>query len=230
MENTADLSKENEKIAKKYLGNEYEEKISERPVYILNDISTDEKQELASEIAGPLMEMSTITNEETEKQIKEKMTVGLNDYQKSIIENQELIDILKNMPQEQREQMLAQFTEKVTSLPDSIKEQGAVSSVKEIYNKLGVDTDKLQNDYIFMTGLEMLGIALVSMISAVVIMLFSSRVAAKLGKTLRDKVFKKVIGYSNKELNQFSTASLITRSTNDIQQIQQLITLFLLFL
>ena len=225
MENTADLSKENEKIAKKYLGNEYEEKISERPVYILNDISTDEKQELASEIAGPLMEMSTITNEETEKQIKEKMTVGLNDYQKSIIENQELIDILKNMPQEQREQMLAQFTEKVTSLPDSIKEQGAVSSVKEIYNKLGVDTDKLQNDYIFMTGLEMLGIALVSMISAVVIMLFSSRVAAKLGKTLRDKVFKKVIGYSNKELNQFSTASLITRSTNDIQQIQQLITL-----
>ncbi len=225
MENTADLSKENEKIAKKYLGNEYEEKISERPVYILNDISTDEKQELASEIAGPLMEMSTIANEETEKQIKEKMTVGLNDYQKSIIENQELIDILKNMPQEQREQMLAQFTEKVTSLPDSIKEQGAVSSVKEIYNKLGVDTDKLQNDYIFMTGLEMLGIALVSMISAVVIMLFSSRVAAKLGKTLRDKVFKKVIGYSNKELNQFSTASLITRSTNDIQQIQQLITL-----
>ena len=225
MENTADLSKENEKIAKKYLGNEYEEKISERPVYILNDISTDEKQELASEIAGPLMEMSTITNEETEKQIKENMTVGLNDYQKSIIENQELIDILKNMPQEQREQMLAQFTEKVTSLPDSIKEQGAVSSVKEIYNKLGVDTDKLQNDYIFMTGLEMLGIALVSMISAVVIMLFSSRVAAKLGKTLRDKVFKKVIGYSNKELNQFSTASLITRSTNDIQQIQQLITL-----
>ena len=225
MENTADLSKENEKIAKKYLGNEYEEKISERPVYILNDISTDEKQELASEIAGPLMEMSTITNEETEKQIKGKMTVGLNDYQKSIIENQELIDILKNMPQEQREQMLAQFTEKVTSLPDSIKEQGAVSSVKEIYNKLGVDTDKLQNDYIFMTGLEMLGIALVSMISAVVIMLFSSRVAAKLGKTLRDKVFKKVIGYSNKELNQFSTASLITRSTNDIQQIQQLITL-----
>lgn len=225
MENTANLSKKNEKIAKKYLGNEYEEKISETPVYILNDIPTDEKQELASEIAGPLMEMSTITNEETEKQIKEKMTVGLNDYQKSIIENQELIDILKNMPQEQREQMLAQFTEKVTSLPDSIKEQGAVSSVKEIYNKLGIDTDKIQNDYIFITGLEMLGIALVSMVSAVVIMLFSSRVAAKLGKTLRDKVFKKVIGYSNKELNQFSTASLITRSTNDIQQIQQLITL-----
>lgn len=71
----------------------------------------------------------------------------------------------------------------------------------------------------------MLGVALISMISAVSIMLLSSRVAAKLGKTLRDKVFKKVIHFSNKELSEFSTASLITRSTNDIQQIQQLITI-----
>ena len=69
----------------------------------------------------------------------------------------------------------------------------------------------------------MLGVALVSMISAVSIMFLSSRVAARLGKTLRDKVFKKVISFSNAELNEFSTASLITRSTNDIQQIQQLI-------
>ena len=69
----------------------------------------------------------------------------------------------------------------------------------------------------------MLGVALVSMISAVLIMFLSSRVAARLGKTLRDKVFKKVIKFSNAELNEFSTASLITRSTNDIQQIQQLI-------
>ena len=79
--------------------------------------------------------------------------------------------------------------------------------------------------YIFMAGMQMLGIALISMISAVLIMLLSSRVAAKLGKTLRDKVFKKVLSFSTAELREFSTASLITRSTNDIQQIQQLITL-----
>ncbi len=71
----------------------------------------------------------------------------------------------------------------------------------------------------------MLGVASITMISAVTIMLLSSRVAARLGKTLRDKVFKKVIRFSNKELSEFSTASLITRSTNDIQQIQQLITM-----
>ena len=71
----------------------------------------------------------------------------------------------------------------------------------------------------------MLGIALISMVSAIIIMLLSARVAAKLSKTLREKVFTKVLSFSNEELNGFSTASLITRSTNDIQQIQQLMTM-----
>ena len=81
------------------------------------------------------------------------------------------------------------------------------------------------NDYILFAGLQMLGVALISMVCAVLIMLLSSKVAAKLGKTLRDKVFKKVVSFSNKELSEFSTASLITRSTNDIQQIQQLMSM-----
>ena len=131
--------------------------------------------------------------------------------------------IISQMPEEQRNQMLEEATKQINSMSDSIKEQAAVSSIKQIYQNLGVDTDKIQNDYILLSGLQMLGVALVSMISAVSIMFLSSRVAARLGKTLRDKVFKKVISFSNAELNEFSTASLITRSTNDIQQIQQLI-------
>ena len=131
--------------------------------------------------------------------------------------------IISQMPEEQRNQMLEEATKQINSMSDSIKEQAAVSSIKQIYRNLGVDTDKIQNDYILLSGLQMLGVALVSMISAVSIMFLSSRVAARLGKTLRDKVFKKVISFSNAELNEFSTASLITRSTNDIQQIQQLI-------
>ena len=131
--------------------------------------------------------------------------------------------IISQMPEEQRNQMLEEATKQINSMSDSIKEQAAVSSIKQIYQNLGVDTDKIQNDYILLSGLQMLGVALVSMISAVSIMFLSSRVAARLGKTLRDKVFKKIISFSNAELNEFSTASLITRSTNDIQQIQQLI-------
>lgn len=80
-------------------------------------------------------------------------------------------------------------------------------------------------NYIIKIGFQMLGIAFISMVSAISIMLLSSRVAAMLGKTLRNKVFKKVLSFSGEEFTGFSTASLITRSTNDIQQIQMLITM-----
>ena len=123
------------------------------------------------------------------------------------------------------EETSSKINEQIDQMADSIKEQAAVSAVKEVYKDLGVNTDNIQNSYILKTGIQMLGVALVTMTSAVLIMLFSSRVAAKLGQTLRNKVFSKVLKFSNKELNEFSTASLITRSTNDIQQIQQLITM-----
>ena len=135
------------------------------------------------------------------------------------------MDIFMQMSDEERNQILQEFTKEIDGMIDSIKEQAAIASVKNIYQNLNIDTNKIQNNYILQTGMQMLGIALISMISAVSIMFLSSRVAAKLGKTLREKVFKKVISFSNAELNEFSTASLITRSTNDVQQIQQLITL-----
>ncbi len=82
-----------------------------------------------------------------------------------------------------------------------------------------------QSNYILITGIKMIGIALISMVCAVAIMFLSSRVAAYLGRTLREKVFNKVLQFTRKEFMEFSTASLITRSTNDIQQIQMLITM-----
>ncbi|MEE0865778.1 MAG: ABC transporter ATP-binding protein [Clostridia bacterium] len=88
---------------------------------------------------------------------------------------------------------------------------------------IGIQEGK--NDYILVAGLQMLGISLISVISAILVMLLSSRVGAKLGKTLREKVFSKVLSFSHEEMNQFSTASLITRSTNDVQQIQQFISM-----
>lgn len=79
-----------------------------------------------------------------------------------------------------------------------------------------------KNDYILIAGIQMLGISLISIIAAILVMLLSSKVGAKLGKTLRENVFGKVLKFSHEELNKFSTASLITRSTNDVQQIQML--------
>ncbi len=218
-----ELNKDQEKIVKKYLGKDY--KIEPNTIYILNDIKDDKKQELSSILATPLMEMLTIKDEQTASQMKEKILSNMPEQQKIYIQNMSLIEIIRNMPEEQRTQLLEQFSEKIENMADSIKEQAAISSVKEIYKELGVDTDALQNNYIILSGIEMLEVSLVSMVSAVLVMLFSSKVAAKLGKTLREKVFTKVLTFSTEELNKFSTASLITRSTNDIQQIQQLITM-----
>ena len=212
-----------EKIIKKYFGRDYN--VEPNKAYILNDISKEKEDELSKIISGPLMEMSAITNEETTNKIKEQMMQNVPEPQKAVFQNMSITEIINQMPEEQKNQMLSEFTKEIDNMSDSIKEQAAISSVKQVYKNIGIDTDKIQNDYIFKTGLQMLGIASITMICAVSIMFLSSRVAARLGKTLRDKVFKKVASFSNAELNQFSTASLITRSTNDIQQIQQLITL-----
>ena len=88
---------------------------------------------------------------------------------------------------------------------------------------IGIQEGK--NDYILTSGLQMLGISLISMSAAILVMLLSSKVGAKIGRTLREKVFSKVLKFSHEEMNKFSTASLITRSTNDIQQIQQFVSM-----
>ena len=222
-------TKSQEKIIKKFFGNDYN--IKENKIYVLKDLDEKQTNNLEKLMLEPLVEYVTVTDEETSSQVKEQiinqmvanMTEGSFEYSKEQLEKMNLNDLLKQMTEEQRNLVLNQFTNYLSQMNDSIKEQAAISSVKELYSNLGIDTNKLQNDYILMAGMQMLGIALISMISAVTIMLLSSRVAAKLGKTLRDKVFKKVLSFSTAELREFSTASLITRSTNDIQQIQQLI-------
>ena len=214
-------SKEQEKVLENYLGKDYS--IEPDTIYVLNDIDSSKEDELSSIMASPLMELATVTSEDTASKIKENMMANVPEEQKAVIENMSILDIIKSMPEEQRTAVLSEFTKQIDEMQDSIKEQAAVTEIKNIYKDLGIDTDKLQNNYILFTGLQMLGVALISMVSAITIMLLSARVAAKLGKTLREKVFKKVLSFSTGELNRFSTASLITRSTNDIQQIQMLI-------
>ncbi len=196
-----------------------------------------EKLLLITEDDDKILEKYTLLGEEHDKR-EEKIIHKYFGNDKKI--EPDTIYILKDINAEEREELTQLITTPLIGVismqnsqlsnitegqQDSIKEQVAVNLIKELYKKIGVDTDRLQNNYIFKTGLRMLGVAAITMISAVTIMLLSSRVAAKLGKTLRDKVFNKVIHFSNKELAEFSTASLITRSTNDIQQIQQLITM-----
>ena len=228
-----EIVEKNEKNIKEYPLLESEE------IYKLKNISKSELENLNNIISKPLMTLSVMSNEETANKIKEKMqSTNAESSQEieqsqmaqmqalsTVLENGTLMDAIKVLPEEARESMLKEVKEQIDSMSDTILKQGAIAAVKNEYEAIGVSTTSISNKYIIKTGLQMLGVAMVTMISAISIMFLSSRVAARLGKTLREKVFRKVLSFSNQEFNEFSAASLITRSTNDIQQIQQLLSI-----
>ena len=119
------------------------------------------------------------------------------------------------------------FEEKLGALGDSIIVSMAKQFSREQYELCGINMAQMQTDYLWATGGKMLGMALVMALAAIAIGFLASKAAAGVGRDLRNKVFRKVIGFSNAELDKFSTASLITRSTNDVQQIQ-MVTVMLL--
>lgn len=106
------------------------------------------------------------------------------------------------------------------STNNELARQTSLYITKELYSELGMDTDKLQNDYIFKVGLIMLAFTLISSIASILVSFIVSKIATKTAKNLRHDIFRKVESFSNNEFNKFSTASLITRTTNDITQIQ----------
>ena len=131
------------------------------------------------------------------------------------------------MPEEQKNTALEQVKEQMKDVPDMVLTQSVPVYIKSVYQELGVNTDKIQIQYILHTGLKMLGLALLGMVASITVGFLAARVAASTGRDLRSRVFTKVIGFSNTEFDKFSTASLITRSTNDIQQIQTLTVMLL---
>lgn len=118
-----------------------------------------------------------------------------------------------------------EMAEKINGMPDTMLNQTAVLFVQKEYEAMGENLDSIQMRYLLHTGLLMLGLALIGMLSAVCVTFLAARVAAALGHDLRDAVYRKVIGFSSGEYSRFSTASLITRSTNDIQQVQTMMTM-----
>lgn len=137
------------------------------------------------------------------------------------------LEQMKMLPEEQRMAMLQQMNEQMKEMPDAMLEQASTIYIKAAYENLGVDTDKIQSNYILTTGGKMLALAFLGMLVSVMVGLLASRVAATTGRDLRSGIFKKVVGFSSAEFDKFSTASLITRSTNDIQQIQLVIVMLL---
>ena len=143
------------------------------------------------------------------------------------LDDMSMFDLLKMLPAEQRATMVEKIEEQMSEMPDTILDQAAVSFCRSAYKDLGMDMDQTQIHYLLKTGGQMAALALLGMAASIMVAFLASRVGASAGRDLRSGVFHKVVGFSNNEFNHFSTASLITRSTNDIQQIQMLIVMLL---
>lgn len=181
---------------------------------------------LTEEMKLPMMltagfENGSDTTKQMEGQLKEQMS------QVPGIEKMSVFDIFGMMDDTQRAAIVDKITEQMDKMPDSILDQAAISYVKSMYEQIGLDTGHMSTVYILKTGAKMLGLAALGMAASILACLMASRVGAKVGRGLRRDTFRKVIGFSNAEFDKFSTASLITRSTNDIQQIQFLTVMIL---
>jgi len=143
------------------------------------------------------------------------------------LDDMSMFDLLKMLPAEQRATMVEKIEEQMSEMPDTILDQASVSFCRSAYKDLGMDMDQTQIHYLLKTGGQMAVLALLGMAASIMVAFLASRVGASAGRDLRSGVFHKVVGFSNNEFNHFSTASLITRSTNDIQQIQMLIVMLL---
>ena len=208
---------------------EKDDKTYEEQDYVLKDTvkeDTDRTEKLSGILAAPMMmaagfESGSDMTADIEEQLKAQLPPEM------ISEDMTVLDILKMMPQEQKQAFVSEIEKKTEELPDTITEQAAVNYVKEAYADLGIDMDELQFRYLFSTGAKMIGLAFLGMAARVLVGFLASRVGAAAGRDLRGRVFKKVVGYSSNEFDHFSTASLITRSTNDIQQVQFIIVMLL---
>ena len=185
---------------------EYEEYVELYPLlkteslYILEDVSNEKISEIEDEM---------------------KYAIALNSFIMQAKTTSSNITNIENLPTKEV------IEEKLDELGDTIVEQYAINSIKTEYEEIGVDIESLQMKYITKTGLKMLGITILSALITICNSFLISRLSAMFSKELRSKVVKKVMGFSNEEFESLSASSLITRTTNDIQQIQMLITMTL---
>ena len=203
---------------RKYILNQYEKSDTYKgeDIYELKEDSNIDK--VSSIMARPMMILSYAEQD----QKSDDSTVSFD-----LPEGVTLEQALTMMSDVQREKMLDEIDKKIKDIPDSIIDQAAVSFVKSEYQRIGVDTDTIQTMYIVKVGIIMLGIALGAMAVGILIVFIGSRMAAKLAKTLRHKVFTKVVGFSKNEIKTYGQSSLITRTTNDVQQVQMVVVFLL---
>lgn len=190
------------------------ELLNQENLYLL----TGERENISDILSKPLaiIQMLNKTNLSTTPEFNDmtnKLGITFN-------KNVSFFELYEMAPSIVQEEMLLKINNQFNTLESSIAKQSAIEYIKNEYQINGLDLEKMQTNYIFKTGLKMLGVAFLSMATVVATIFTSSKMAAGFTKDLRKKIVTKVLKFSNREFENFKTSSLITRSTNDIQQIQ----------
>ncbi|MEF9966941.1 MAG: ABC transporter ATP-binding protein [Longicatena sp.] len=187
-------------------------------LYILANIESATREKLNTALVKAEMLVSGI-----EKQAKDPNS----EMMKKLPKGMDIFKALPFMPKEEVDAMKQEIDVQLQTLGKSTLATAGASYVKGEYKAIGIDTDAMQNHYILLAGGKMLMIALAGSIAAIFVGLFAARIGAGFAKAVRKDVFEKVENFSQSEFNKFSTSSLITRTTNDVQQIQMVIIMFL---
>ena len=177
--------------------------------YILNNVSDETRMKLNNIFKETMTVVLGAKSNNTDlKQVAQGVQAGV---------------VSKDTLTEQRKKAISELGNSA----DMMTKQAGISFVKEEYKQVGIDTNEIRTNYLKEVGFMMIIVTLISGIASVISNFISSRVSAKVAYNLREKLYNKVLSFSKQDIDKFSTASLITRSTNDIQQIQNALNMFL---
>ena len=202
--------------------------LQNEPVYVVKDLGEDSKQTLEDAISKPLVIIQAFNliqnNPEQAKQLLgENIPIQMMDIPAGISFEQ----LLQVMSPEQIAEIQKPVFDHLSSLEGSILQQLTISSISGEYERLGVDTQKTQNQYILNTGFRMILVTVIGLIASLIVSFLASRTAAGIARDVRLAIFTKVESFTTAEFEKFSTASLITRTTNDVSQVQMVVFMLL---
>jgi len=197
--------------------------LAEEPVYLLNDLTQDTLDTLEPILSRGMVVLYTINQMIENPEQAAQIPGNLPFDPAQLPEGTDIFTMLEKMPSAQQAQIRSQILQQFEQMPETLLNQMAAAAVKAEYQALGMDLGQIQTNYILRTGGMMILLTLLAGITNVSVSYLAARTSASVARDIRKDVFTKVESFSSQEFNNFSTASLITRATNDVTQIQQVV-------
>ena len=198
--------------------------LQNEPVYVIKTLDDASKQTLETLVAKPLIFIQAVNLvQNNPDQAKQLLGESLQTQMMNIPQGVSLEQLLQAMPAEQKASLVKAVTDRFSSLEGSILHQLTISSITAEYTRLGMDIQKAQNQYILNVGLRMILVAVIGLIASLIVSYLASQTAAGVARDVRSGIFTKVENFTTAEFDKFSTASLITRTTNDVSQVQMVV-------